>query len=441
MRILTVHEGSPERTSFPWLSAVVFSLLFFLATQSLILSDTFRANRFINTLDEAQMMVVEGDIYHRMAFLTWGLYALGLLVLRAPASLRPAGVLSVLLASQVGFTLLSVFWSDETWLSAKREFVFLANWIAAVAFIRRYGVEVIPKLAVFASGTYLLIGVASEFVVGSLHPFTTDYRFAGTMHPNQQGLNCAILALGCSFLSYRDRTIRFRVSFALASWVAVSFLLLTKSRTAAGCWLATYMLLRLALSKHRSLLAYSLVGAAVLAAVLWILVGLPHVLIDMAMMGRGEETGADLTGRLPLWNYLMTFVSLRPILGYGFGAFWNSSRMDAIVASSSWSVTEAHSAYMEWLLAGGMVGLFLYVSMITAAICQSWRRCVRERQVDYAFVVTMICLTALQCLTESSVAWQIPLTFYLNLSVVATATVRVFNDRDNRMSYSRRAGT
>ena len=71
--------------------------------------------------------------------------------------------------------------------------------------------------------------------------------------------------------------------------------------------------------------------------------------------------GRDLsfTGRVPLWQNVIHAIMAKPILGYGFAAFWNhdSALVQTIWKYTGWEAPDAHSGYLDALLQLGIVGL------------------------------------------------------------------------------------
>ena len=80
----------------------------------------------------------------------------------------------------------------------------------------------------------------------------------------------------------------------------------------------------------------------------------------------------NLTGRLPLWNYLIEkAVIQRPFLGHGFGAIWDIQefrRQATLSLGWSFVITNGHNGFMDILLGLGILGLALAVSLLTLAL-------------------------------------------------------------------------
>ena len=75
---------------------------------------------------------------------------------------------------------------------------------------------------------------------------------------------------------------------------------------------------------------------------------------------RDPEKMVTLTGRTPLWANCMEYVAERPGIGYGFEGFWTLDRRLDVVEGTGWWAAQAHSAYIDLLLALGIVGLALH---------------------------------------------------------------------------------
>jgi len=92
------------------------------------------------------------------------------------------------------------------------------------------------------------------------------------------------------------------------------------------------------------------------------------------------EKDETLTGRTELWPYVIDYIYQRPVLGWGFAAFWIRSNPFAAEISSmmGWDfyANEAHNGMLQLLLDIGVVGtaffLFLWVrNFVTAFKCMN----------------------------------------------------------------------
>ena len=99
-------------------------------------------------------------------------------------------------------------------------------------------------------------------------------------------------------------------------------------------------------------------------------------------LGRDET----LTGRTKTWAELVPVVKSEPLLGFGFGSFWTTSRREF------YEMSNAHNGYLDTLLDLGAVGLILYV--VWFLICT--RRFQRALAVDFGWASLGICFLVME---------------------------------------------
>lgn len=78
------------------------------------------------------------------------------------------------------------------------------------------------------------------------------------------------------------------------------------------------------------------------------------------------SVGGDLTltGRTVLWGLVASEALNSPILGYGYGAFWESTIAEPIWLIMDWEAPHAHNGFLEIWLDIGLVGLILFFSLL-----------------------------------------------------------------------------
>jgi exopolysaccharide production protein ExoQ len=93
-----------------------------------------------------------------------------------------------------------------------------------------------------------------------------------------------------------------------------------------------------------------------------------------------EFLGKDptLTGRTLIWSHVMDDISERPLLGWGYAAFWVPGNPAAteIAEALKWTAPNAHNGLLEFLLDVGLVGTSLFVflwarNLVMALKCMS----------------------------------------------------------------------
>jgi exopolysaccharide production protein ExoQ len=163
-----------------------------------------------------------------------------------------------------------------------------------------------------------------------------------------------------------------RFSFSRLSSLLI-FLFLVFMSGSRGAWaievavLALYVWLVIANrtdSRSRIVLA---AGTACVAAVLSIVVWY-YLPLLLALAGRD----ATFSGRTEIWKQVWRFILERPLLGWGYAAFWRGIEGQSfeVVAAMRFIVFHAHNGFLEIWLELGMVGLALFA----LSYLRAWRK-------------------------------------------------------------------
>lgn len=177
---------------------------------------------------------------------------------------------------------------------------------------------------------------------------------------------CALFVLiGTSVLGLRDWRKR--------DWLWILFLVLPllvlKSRSPilyAAVALAVFYLLCRADARSRVLQAALLfvVGSG---AYVGYTEGVYDSLVPYLTRGNAEST-ANLTGRIPLWGIVLSYIQDHPWLGVGFAAFWNPENYPRMEQLVGFPVVSAHNGFLDMLLSTGAVGLAILLTFCFCAL-------------------------------------------------------------------------
>ena len=109
-------------------------------------------------------------------------------------------------------------------------------------------------------------------------------------------------------------------------------------------------------------------GRIVTISTLWLMTmvaGICYLVLIVAPEAVVAIIGRDLTltGRTDIWDVLFQLISQRPLLGYGYGAFWGEENGPAyqVWLATEWLVPTAHNGLLEILLALGWLGGGLFL--------------------------------------------------------------------------------
>jgi exopolysaccharide production protein ExoQ len=352
-------------------------------------------------VDEAVGKLESGSTTTKLAVLSLGFFGVYFTFCRGGWSRSWNNALILTALALIGWAGLSLTWSTEPSLTARRYISLLCICAAGVGLTRQLTPRELVHLVVAVTCLWIGVGLAAELATGKLRPWEPEYRFSGMLHPNRQGLYGALLVLGA--LAELSLTPRYRRLWILLGLVGMGVLFISKSRTSAGALIAVLFLLCVLKPDRKRIMGAIAAGTALCLA---IAVGQflgsqsDDLLEGLVSMGRSDDTEA-LTGRLPLWTELTYFVADRPILGHGYGAFWTTERTEYISGILFWAVPSAHSAYFEAMLDMGVIGLVLLVLLLLQAIVRSASTYRHTGTAASGFLFALIVILTIGSFTES----------------------------------------
>lgn len=292
---------------------------------------------------------------------------------------------------------LSVLWADDTFLAFKRVvvlWVLIATILALGAALSYYQ---LAALAALGCSAVVVLAVLTDVITGTFSPFAPDYRLAGVLHPNDVARYCSLLifALLCLSNGSRHRTVLL-VSIAPAALCLV----LTHSLTSlVSVLVATIVYFALVSSRRAKALVLAVCIMTAICGFLYPPRVKPTTIL--ALEHSGTRSDSTLLARVDLWREAMEYIELRPLLGYGYGAFWTPERIGRFASDQDWTFGTAHSEYVETALQYGLTGPLLYLCILGSALVYAVRSYYRTRS-DGALFVTVISVWLLcTSLTES----------------------------------------
>jgi exopolysaccharide production protein ExoQ len=383
-------EPALQVRRLPWLFFLLLSVTFILYYHD----TTFLKNGTGNyNLSQGEIVTgrVNGSLVHRIAMIMLGVIAVVSLIRhRNYNHLRLQGPFGWILLSFVAWTFISPIWSAELPWTLKSLVGCGILCIATAAVVRRLSIREIILWIFFSKGLSLLVGISAEMLFGAFRPLAPGYRFSGGVHPNSQGIDCGLLLLSAVALAHVER--RWRRLLYSSGFVAFFFLILTASRTALAATLLALVSYGIAVLSRRSkiMLAFSF---STLTCVLLLLLGaglLPG-LKSAALLGRGDADSVDsFSGRIEIWQDVGHYIRQRPILGYGYGAFWTPVNINTISGEENAGIPNGHSAYIDTLLTLGTVGFIEYVCLLFVGIMQAFRYYRHTRHPGFTFCVALL---------------------------------------------------
>lgn len=409
-----------------WVLAAFLFVCFFIATQDLQSPLFWRSDEGPN-IAEWVGRVSQGQAGRQIGFLALaGVSAIALIV-PAPRGGTLSGRVRIEwtvlypLVALVAWACLSLLWSHDRTLTAKRLVVFGAMVTGIAATVKHFTLRDL----IFAAGFYGIasyaIGLYAELAANQVIPYGGEgFRLAGAMHPNHLGLTSAVLALSMFYGLTISRRRPRQILFAMGLMLALLVLFATRSRTSFAAALLALSLFAALRSRPEHAMAVAFVGLLFVGVVAFLFQsGLLGPVWEVALMGRDESSVRTLTGRTDIWAFAWNELSADPARiagGFGHDSFWNDRHTDAVSRRVGFTISEAHSAYLESMLNLGIVGVGAWLLAILMA---GWRwmsegRTRRGRwRAEAAFSMALLALALSHGLIESTFAHAQFVTFVL----------------------------
>jgi O-antigen ligase len=299
----------------------------------------------------------------------------------------------------------SAFWSIDPQMTVRRSVGLLGTTLLGVYIGSTVDITTLRRAMLTAAWiTVLGSAVMVLFIpdLGIHHDLHDGYWRGAFLHKNNLG-QFACLAIVCFMLEClhkRKLSVAPIVGIALSLWLLVG----AGSRTA---WVMTPILVVLVLTfakwEQRKFLKIGVVTALLLAFVApsidWSVVG--------DLLGRDES----LTGRLPLWSLVWEDIVDRPVLGYGYGAYWlgkaGLSRLHWATLGWQDSPNQAHNGFLDLWLECGLGGILALVSAFVVFFRAPSSDVPVDRASEWAFVALIIgfgCVGG-ELVVQNSVSW------------------------------------
>ena len=348
---------------------------------------------------------------------------------------RPAGLptnthgwLPLLTFTFVVYSSLSILWADDQEIVIRRVITLLLTCLGAYGIVYRFSNRDIVMFC-FLSGAILgLMSLASEIATGVFIPWTSEYRLYGVMHTNTLGAMMAIFTLAA--IALRRMSESHRGWYTIWILVGLALLILTKSRTAmfgfvAGLWVWFVF----GSTNRKRLAAMWLLTLALAIPAVLLLFGEEIGLLakQTVLMGREGHSPETLTGRIPLWNFLISnYLEARPLFGYGFQGFWSPEHILRVSASQDWLIMHAHSGYLNLVLDLGYVGLGLFAAVLLLTTRRAYSYFRATSDVSWLFMACLIVWAIVASFFDSHLLTSSLRNF---ICMLAIAKVCVFDPR------------
>ncbi len=141
---------------------------------------------------------------------------------------------------------------------------------------------------------------------------------------------------------------------------------------------------------------------------MFLIIFMPDMMFELI----GKER--TLTGRTDIWNALAAAIEQKPLLGYGYGTFWQDLNGPSywVRFSLEWGVPTAHNGWVETWLSAGVVAVILFGILYLATLLLAFGRLYRGGVENYWVILStvlffMVSLSESTILQQNDLSWVI----------------------------------
>jgi len=282
------------------------------------------------------------------------------------------------------------------------------------------------------SGVILLVFTVFAIYVGSRFPFQRQFELVmlmgaivlpasvlaaifipsiGTDGANWRGIlahkqNCAAVAMFCLITALHWEGSGIYQKIFRAVYMVLCGVLIAMSQSRTGWFLTAVALLLsgtiwlLQEMPAQQALAMLLIGVLVVGGATYGIRAHSVTLLDSV----GKDS--TLSQRTSIWASVWGAIMRRPILGYGFGAFWRGlyGPSQGVVLDAGWGLAQAQDGFLDVWLGIGVLGVALLGLMTLQAIRNAFRSFYwQENQAYVRWCIVVVLITLLFNIGESTI--------------------------------------
>jgi O-antigen ligase len=343
---------------------------------------------------------------------------------------------NVWLVALILFAAFSIIWSDVGMVSLKR-WIRCVGSVLAVLVILSEDDYVEASKRLFRRCAYALVPLSILFIkyyrglgVGWDY-FGNTMWYGVATHKNSLGQLCCFSAMFFSWSVFENRKNKNYLWWADLSILAMSLFLLRGSGMSSSKTSILLFVLGLSIFAICKLLRNPATANKLMIGLLFLFLvvqtfsalggGDSFLAMIISSSGRNET----LTGRTLLWNELIRMSP--PILGAGYGAFWNNKNILTLGREFEWGPESAHNGFLDVYLDLGFCGILL----LTAFIVHSYSR-IHHSLTDSFGLLRLIffVICVFYNITESSILRPSSLLWIVMLIVTLSGTVDVCEKKE-----------
>lgn len=265
--------------------------------------------------------------------------------------------------------LISAFWSQESFISFKRSFQLLITFLVLLNSVLFLDYNTLLKPLKIIIPLYLIINLFSCLII----PQAIDSASAWKgIHGHKNGLaqSTYYLFLVSTFLD--DKRQNLLKKLYLYSIYLLSIILIYKAQSSTIIIVFILTIGYGLIKQFEKLFGRLNVGRFIIVFLLSFMLITSTVVIYfssdiIALVPQLFGKDMSISGREPIWGFVISEIAKKPLLGYGFSTYWimGGSVVDVFASEfGGFKINQAHNGYLEIILQLGLVGLFFFLILL-----------------------------------------------------------------------------
>jgi exopolysaccharide production protein ExoQ len=321
----------------------------------------------------------------------------------------PMAIRMWLLTTLAGLSMLSCLWSQDPFRSAYNGCFCMIEALFAYYLVIKFTSDELRTLIMMAGLFIAVVGlfmvvVSPQYAVA--HSGRDGTSWVGLFTDRTSTGKAMVFLLSPAIIFARKEFKYRRAAYILLLLFLVFMAHAATARVISVIYICLMAGIRLytKFGRRSSIIVAAVLGLAGAAVASTAIVFLPQLL---SLLGRN----ATLSGRTLIWTLVLRSIMKRPILGYGFYAFWLGLKGESarIITGVNWVFGYAHNGVLEIWLQLGLVGVAVFVASFIQAIRNSLFCLRRNCPSGTQWYIGIIALSIFYNVDESTVLWPIDL--------------------------------
>lgn len=276
-----------------------------------------------------------------------------------------------------GLAFFSIIWSADPSVTFRRSIALFFTQIIGLYLYSRFKIEGLVRVLRYAFGISIVISFVFVIMfpnIGVHHDDSFDGAWRGIyVHKNSLG-NYMVLSFSLWLISFIDFYNKLKIHGyinLIASFVftLLSLVLVFRSESKTALTMVFVVLIVLifrSVLRSNPRFAIAFMFSAITLIMLILFFGINKYEDIIVFMGKD----ITISGRTQIWQLTIDAILEKPIIGYGYGAFWQGFDGPSayICGVLNFNVHHAHNGYLDLVLELGILGLIVYVLSVIILI-------------------------------------------------------------------------